>query len=344
MHAFRQLLVNGVKCSPLKTSNSLYGIHPPPSIAAYFPRTLNPTGFALQIRLKSRKSNFNRPSASPPPSNASPASNPSSAYSPPPIRPIRPHKTVDVIYEKPTEIGSIFVDLKNWRHSRLLLTIVVNSAAFIVFCLWTWEAHKASKAKEKLDNGESNGSADESTGKYVPGTTTATRFVTPGQEWLLDNFTVTPLNYREGRYWTYLTSIFSHQLPSHTFVNVLVSHLLFTGLAPFGTIPVAGVFLLGGITSNIIISSWMVKRGSTNFDEKYPGQFYGGLGMSAANLSVLGFAAAVNPKWVVQLYGVIPIKISYVVIGAWFFEVFRYWKQDGWEKIQSSVFPSFGSS
>ena len=59
--------------------------------------------------------------------------------------------------------------------------------------------------------------------------------------------------------------------------------------------------------------------------------------MSAANLSLLGFAAAVYPKWVAQLYGVIPVKISYVIIGAWVVEAFRYWKQEGWDKIQSSV-------
>lgn len=64
--------------------------------------------------------------------------------------------------------------------------------------------------------------------------------------------------------------------------------------------------------------------------------------MSAANLSLLGFATAVYPKWVIRLYGVIPIKISYVIIGAWVVEVFRYWQQEGWEKIESSVFPSFG--
>ena len=249
---------------------------------------------------------------------------------------------MDVIYEKPTAIGSILIDLKNWRHSRLLLTIVVNSAAFIVFSLWTLEAHNAAKGKERLDDNQSTGAKDESAGRYVPGTTTEKRFLTPGQEWLLDNFTVTPLNFREGRYWTYFTSIFSHQLPSHTFVNMLASHFLFTGLAPFGTIPVAGAFFVGGITANIIMSAWMIKRGSTNFDEKYPGQFYGGLGMSAANLSLLGFAAAVYPKWVIQLYGVIPIKISYVIIGAWVVEVFRYWQQEGWEKIGSSVLPFLG--
>jgi len=198
-------------------------------------RTLSPTIIAVQIRLKSKKSNFKRSSSSPPPPNPTPSVNSQSASSPLPIRPIRPRKTVDVIYEKPTALYSIIVDLKDWRHSRLLLTVVVNSTAFIVFCLWTLEAHKAAKGKKKLENNEPNSSDDSSddssAGKFVPGTTTEMRFVTPGQEWLLDNFTVTPLNFREGRYWTYFTSLFSHQLPAHTFFNMMASHFLFTGLA-----------------------------------------------------------------------------------------------------------------
>src|SRR5205085_11823376 len=149
MNVFRELLVNGVKCPPLKSSTSLYSLRHQPSIPSSFSRTLNPIIFALQVRFKSKRSKFHHPGATPPPpSNASPSSGRSSASSPLPIRPIRPRKTVDVIYEKPTAIGSILIDLKNWRHSRLLLTIVVNSAAFIVFSLWTQEAHNAAKGKE----------------------------------------------------------------------------------------------------------------------------------------------------------------------------------------------------
>jgi len=336
MQVLRHFLLNGPQCPRIAVSSLMQGALQRP-ILVHTHRTLSPTIFAVQIRQKSKKSNFKRSSSSPPPPNPTPSVNSQSASSPLPIRPIRPRKTVDVIYEKPTALYSIIVDLKDWRHSRLLLTVVVNSTAFIVFCLWTLEAHKAAKGKKKLENNEPNSSDDSSEGKFVPGTTTEMRFVTPGQEWLLDNFTVTPLNFREGRYWTYFTSLFSHQLPAHTFFNMMASHFLFTGLAPFGTVPVATAFFVGGVTANMIMAAWMAKRGSTNFDQKYPGQFYGGLGMSAANLSLLGFAAAVYPKWVAQLYGVIPVKISYVIIGAWVVEAFRYWKQEGWEKIQSSV-------
>jgi membrane associated rhomboid family serine protease len=172
----------------------------------------------------------------------------------------------------------------------------------------------------------------------VPLSEDKTRFITPGQEYLLENFTVTPINLREGRYWTVLTGIFSHQLPIHAFFNVIASHLMFTGLSPvFGTIPLAVTFLVGGVAGNLMTVAWMSKRGGKAFDERYPGQFYGALGMSAANLSVLGFAGAVYPSWVIKVYGMIPIKLSHVIIATWVFEALQYWRETGWDKIQSSV-------
>jgi membrane associated rhomboid family serine protease len=246
------------------------------------------------------------------------------------------------MYEKLTGFGEFIADLKNWRKSRLLLTILINGTAFIIFCLWVHEAHKSAKAQSLLKNRDPSNAddtePDANAGKLVSGTVQDERFLTPGQEWLLDNFTVTPINFREGRYWTVFTAIFSHQLPAHTFLNMLCSHLLLTGLTPlFGTLPVATTFLAGGIGANLVVTMWMAKRGKDNFIEKYPGQFFGGLGMSAANLSLLGFAASVHPKWVIRVWGVVPVKISWVIIGAWVFEAIQYWNQEGWEKIQSSV-------
>jgi hypothetical protein len=81
----------------------------------------------------------------------------------------------------------------------------------------------------------------------------------------------------------------------------------------------------------------MSKRGGKIYDEKFPGQFFGGLGMSAANLGVLGFAAAVRPNWVFKVYGVVPVRVSWVVVGAWLFEAVQYWRGTGWDKIQSAV-------
>jgi hypothetical protein len=121
---------------------------------------------------------------------------------------------------------------------------------------------------------------------------------------------------------------------------MLASHFLFTGMTPiFGTVPVGLTFLVGGIAGNAVAVLWMGKRGGDSYNEKFPGQFFGGLGMSAANLSMLGFAAAVHPKWIFKLYGVIPLRVSYLVVGAWLFEAFQYWQQTGWDKIQSSVCP-----
>jgi Rhomboid family len=121
-------------------------------------------------------------------------------------------------------------------------------------------------------------------------------------------------------------------------VNIVASHFLLTALCPvFGTIPVGLAFFVGGISANIMSVAWMGKRGKSVYKEKYPGQFFGILGMSGGNYAVLGFGAAAYPHWYVDVFRVWPVKISYVVIFAWVLEAFQYWRHTGWEKIQSSV-------
>jgi hypothetical protein len=243
------------------------------------------------------------------------------------------------IYEKFTRRGKFLHDLLNWERSRFFLSILVNSVSFIIFCLWIREAHISAKF---LATSSSESDVNEKKGKYVPATTDEKdkdpRFITFGQEWLLDNFTVTPINFREGRYWTFFTSIFSHQVPIQIALNMLASHIMLTRLCPiFGTIPVALSILLGGVSANMVMAAWMKKRGGDSYNDKYPGQFFGVCGMTAANLSVLGFGAAAYPRWVIRLYGIVPVKVGHVVLVAWAVEAIQYWRQTGWEKIQSTV-------
>ena len=250
----------------------------------------------------------------------------------PPTPPTR--EDVANLYEVPRQPSGLWKHLHNWRYSPLFLTFLVNVPAFIIFALWVREAHRSAKAK-KDDN---VGKEDDRKGDFAAGIIQDVRYVTPGQEWLLDNFTVTPINIREGRYWCLITSLFSHQMPSHFALNIFVTHVMFKSLCPvFGTIPVATSFLVGGVLGNAIIAAWMSLRGKNNYKEKYPGQFFGELGMNSANLSVMGFAAGIWPKWEVKVYGVVPVKIGWVMIGAWIYEAYQYWVQEGWEKIQSSV-------
>jgi hypothetical protein len=56
---------------------------------------------------------------------------------------------------------------------------------------------------------------------------------------------------------------------------------------------------------------------------------------------VLGFGASAYPHWYFQVFGVWPVRISYVVVFAWLYEAFQYWQQTGWEKIQSAVAQDF---
>lgn len=281
----------------------------------------------LQIRLKS-KPRKPPPSWTPPP--PTPPKKSTTRHTP--IRPTPAPNPRIPVYEKLTPTGTIFADLLNWRHSRLLLSVLVNSATFVIFCLWVYEAHRVAQLKP------TDGTKETSEGHFVPAGEDSERFVTNRQEWLLDNFTITPINTREGRYQTMFTSLFSHQLAGHAFINMVAAHFLFTGLCPiFGTIPVTLTFLAGGLAGNALMSGWMSKRGEELYKEKFPGQFYGALGMSTANLSVLGFAGSVYPSWPIQLWGVVPLRVGWMLVGIWVYEVFRYWQHTGVDKIQASV-------
>src|ERR1700738_4293780 len=142
----------------------------------------------------------------------------------------RARRKEDEVEKELHPLQEIYFDLWNWRESKYLLTIFVNSAAFLVFCAWVREAHLSAKAKvaDKANNppstSNSNSDKDKGTEGVVAGNIKDTRYITPGQEGLLDNFTVTPLNLHEGRYYTLITSIFSHQLPTHIAINMLASH------------------------------------------------------------------------------------------------------------------------
>jgi membrane associated rhomboid family serine protease len=298
----------------------------------------------FQVRLKSKKPNRRNPT--PPPSKnqtSPPPPPPQNTQSPktqPPTRPaeesvppLRQQSSPVVTEQSP--VREFFNDIRDWRYSTYLFFTVVSTTSFVVFCFWAREAYRASEAKKAIEKDEAG---DGEKGRFVTGAIEDIRYVTSGQEWLLDNFTVTPTNMREGRYWTLVTSLFSHQLPIHLALNIMAAQFLMTPLCRLcGTIPIAISFFVGGIGANYVVVSWMNKRAGGSFDKKYPGQFFGYLGMSGAVLSVVGFGAAALPGWKVRLWNVIPLKVPHLVIGIWLFSALQYWTQTGWDKIQSGV-------
>ena len=252
------------------------------------------------------------------------------------LQPIRPGKKKDTeVFEQLTSTSQAVFDILNWRYSRIFLALLLNSATFVVYCMWTYEAYQASQTREAIKRGET---VDPSRGRFVTEADGQERFLTPGQEWLLDNFTLTPINVREGRYWTLVTSLFSHQLPMHTASNMIFCHIVCTALCPvLGTVPVALAFVIGGVSGNLMTVLWQGKRGGKSYDEKYPGQFFGCLGMSGANYAMMGFGVTAWPNWFISMFGVGSIRVGHLVIAAWLWEAFQYWRQEGWEKIQSAV-------
>src|SRR5271170_548164 len=298
----------------------------------------------FQVRLKSKKPNRRNPT--PPPfknQTSSPPPPPQSTQSPkiqPPLGPaeqsVPPLRKQSARVEiKASPVNEFINDIRDWRYSRYLFFTVVSTTSFVIFCFWAREAYRAAEAKKAIEKDEPD---DGERGRFVTGTIEDTRYVTPGQEWLLDNFTVTPINMREGRYWNLATSIFSHQLPIHLAFNLMAAQVLMTPLCRLcGTIPIGISFLVGGIGANYVVVSWMGKRAGDSFNEKYPGQFFGYIGMSGAICSVLGFGAAALPGWKVRLWSVIPLKVPHIAIGVWLFSALQYWTQTGWDKIQSGV-------
>ena len=294
----------------------------------------------FQLRLKSNKTNRQLPNSSrqpsptprtvPPPQSAKPQ--PSNRTSEQPI----PQPALNSRRDStPSSTSDFIADIRDWRYSQYLFFTIVSATSFVVFCFWVREAHRAAEAKNAAEIDKQD---DAGRGRFVTGSIEDTRYVTPGQEWLLDNFTVTPINMQEGRYWTLVTSIFSHQLPVHLALNIMAAQFLMTPLCRlFGTIPIATSFFIGGVGANYVVVSWMGKRAGDSFNKKYPGQFFGYLGMSGAVLSVVGFGAAALPGWKVRLWNVIPIKVPHLVIGVWLFSALQYWTQTGWDKIQSGV-------
>lgn len=225
--------------------------------------------------------------------------------------------------------------IRNWHTSPYFLSCLINFLVLVIFAKWTLEAMASHETAPEDQNAPPS-----EKGMWVPAGTGKKRFLTPGQMWMLDNFTCTPINMADGRVWTVVTSTFSHQLGPHAFINMAVTHYLFAGLCPlYGTPAIAVVFLLSGVLGNYAASLLQKSRGKEYWEEKYPAQFWGSLGSSAANFGVLGFGAALNPDQRAMIWGIVPMTLRRFVFIWWAFEIFQWTNQTGSEKIRSSVCP-----
>lgn len=144
--------------------------------------------------------------------------------------------------------------------------------------------------------------------------------ITP--EFMFDNFLVSWDRLNEGRYWTLLTSVFSHNLLFHVLMNMFV-------LSSFGPIMVTtlgvarflGFYLIAGIVSSFshaAVSAYIMDS------PEIPA-----LGASGAISGVILLFSLLYPKQKILLFGFIPLP---AVVGAIIFvalDIWGVWAQAG---------------
>lgn len=125
--------------------------------------------------------------------------------------------------------------------------------------------------------------------------------------WMYQNFTNSITNLRNGRFWTIITSTFSHQDVGHIFFNMFTFYFMGRHLLnSIGSRQFMLLYLGGGIITSLtsMAYSHLVKH------RDRPAH-----GASGAVYSVLAVMACAAPTMTFQLYGIIPIPAWLVVSG-----------------------------
>jgi membrane associated rhomboid family serine protease len=128
---------------------------------------------------------------------------------------------------------------------------------------------------------------------------------------LKQNFLLSVENLREGRWWTLVTSAFSHISLGHLFVNMLAFHQLGQVLVYTPGLKAGrhfGILILGSILAG---SAAFLSHESTI----HPGAQRVGLGFSSAVAGVVTAAACLMPYQQVLLFGVIPLPLWALGLG-----------------------------
>ncbi|THH33711.1 hypothetical protein EUX98_g399 [Antrodiella citrinella] len=123
----------------------------------------------------------------------------------------------------------------------------------------------------------------------------------------MKHFSQNAQNLREGRYWTLLTSCFSHQGVTHILFNSIAFYSIApTVIAALGNTRFLGFYLASGVISNVFSEYW--------HSYVRPDPKYASLGASGAVSAVIAFLTCLNPHTTFLLFGVVPMP-AYVLVG-----------------------------
>ncbi|KZW03932.1 rhomboid-domain-containing protein [Exidia glandulosa HHB12029] len=130
------------------------------------------------------------------------------------------------------------------------------------------------------------------------------------------NFTSSVQNIQGGRYWTLVTSCFSHQAPIHLLMNSLAIYWMApTVLQLLGPVPFMTFYIATGVAANVLSLVW--KSSMSSRENRWS------LGASGCGLGVFGFFATIFPKAPLNLYGLIPVP-AWLAVGGFF--AFDLWQ------------------
>ena len=119
-------------------------------------------------------------------------------------------------------------------------------------------------------------------------------------QFMINNFLVSTDSLFEGRVWTLLTSVFSHNLPFHLLINMLVFYSFGRVLENIlGPKRFLSLFLIAGIAgslSHCLTSSLLLSNSSLP-----------ALGASGAVSGILVVFSFMFPKQLIYIFGIIPI-------------------------------------
>ncbi|KAI0002993.1 hypothetical protein BJV74DRAFT_814735 [Russula compacta] len=130
--------------------------------------------------------------------------------------------------------------------------------------------------------------------------------------WLQDNFINSYENLREGRFWTLVTSTFSHTQPGHALLNGLTFWFLApTALAVLGNTQFLVLYLTSGAFASLSSLAWNTERN------------YHSHGASGAIYALASFFAFAAPRAQFLLFFVLPMPAWACIGGIACFDVYN---------------------
>ncbi|EIM88239.1 rhomboid-domain-containing protein [Stereum hirsutum FP-91666 SS1] len=148
-------------------------------------------------------------------------------------------------------------------------------------------------------------------------------------KFMAENFTSSKMNYEAGRWWTALTSCFSHQSFSHILFNGMTFYFMAPAVASIlGTSSFLFLYLGGGIFSSLF-SHTLSTLPQSSYKSTHQ---ISSVGASGAIFSIISFFTCLSPRTTFLLFGIVPCPAWGVVAGTIAYDGYNSWRESKGQK------------